>query len=52
MNAFNKLFLWFLSLFLWSTAIYSYQIVGFYWVIIVLNGELSRIVNPRHATAG
>ncbi|WP_297463971.1 hypothetical protein [Thermococcus sp.] len=43
MRIVSKLFIWFLSLFLWGIIIYSYQIVGFYWMIIVLNGELSRI---------
>ncbi|QDA31384.1 hypothetical protein FH039_06900 [Thermococcus indicus] len=43
MRMVSKLFLWFLLLFLWGIVVYSYQIVGFYWMIVVLNGELSRI---------
>ncbi|NJE02015.1 hypothetical protein [Thermococcus sp. JdF3] len=43
MKTANKLLLWFVSLFLCGIVVYSYQIVGFYWMIVVLNGELSRI---------
>ncbi len=43
MRTLSRLFLWFIYLFLWGIIIYSYQITGFYWMIVVLNGELSRI---------
>ncbi|WP_232054751.1 hypothetical protein [Thermococcus sp. 2319x1] len=43
MRTVSKLLLWFSLLFLWGIVVYSYQIVGFYWMIVVLDGKLSRI---------
>lgn len=43
MKTMSRPFIWLISLFLWGIVIYSYQIVGFYGMIVILNGELSRI---------